>query len=62
MVEVIMNISNTQEQSVTQVPSEQKAAAVETSYSGQKPQFKQSANKPKKTLAEHRKHSDISDI
>ncbi|WP_257326255.1 hypothetical protein [Pseudoalteromonas rhizosphaerae] len=57
-----MNISNTQEQSVTQVPSEQKAAAVETSYSGQKPQFKQSANKPKKTLAEHRKHSDISDI
>ena len=62
MVEVIMKIANTQKQSVTQMPNEQEAAAVETIYSGQKPQFQQSANKPKKTLAEHRKHPDASDL
>ncbi|MGO2130129.1 MAG: hypothetical protein ACTH4U_15420 [Pseudoalteromonas prydzensis] len=57
-----MKIANTQKQSVTQMPSEQKTAAVETIYSGQKPQFQQSANQPKKTLAEHRKHPDVSDL
>ncbi|WP_404340583.1 hypothetical protein [Pseudoalteromonas mariniglutinosa] len=57
-----MKISNTQEKPDTQVPSEQKTTVVETIYSGQKPQFQQSANKPKKTVAEHLQNTGVSDL
>lgn len=37
--------------------SDQNFDEVETIYSGQRPQFQQSANKPQKTLSTHPKHT-----
>lgn len=52
-----MNTSNTEKKAVLNKPSDAKLAEVETIYTGQKPQFQQSANKPQKTLRDHPKHS-----
>lgn len=43
----------------TQNPSTENPVEVETFYTGQKPQFQQSANKPQKTLSDHPKHTEL---
>jgi hypothetical protein len=58
IVEVIMKTFNTSKKTVVQKPKIQKSDEVETHYSGQKPQFQRSANKPQKTLSDHPKQTD----
>ncbi|WP_426370309.1 hypothetical protein [Pseudocolwellia sp. HL-MZ7] len=50
--------NQTDSQSNKQQSNAQNSAEVETIYSGQKPQFQQSANKQQKTLSDHPKNAD----
>lgn len=54
-----MNNLTTNKKPVAQKPSVQSSVEVETVYTGQKPQFQQSVNKPQKVLSDVSKHTDL---